>query len=272
MTTPWCVNMAMNDLSTTGNIAQSARTASNNADHAFVLHTYPYRETSLIVEAFTAVHGRVVLVAKGAKRPHGALRGRLQPFQALTLAWFGKAEMKTLKTAEQDRILPQLSGRALLSAFYMNELLLKLTLREDPHEDLFAAYARTVTALAAQAFSSQGARDIATLLRKFEVALLKGLGYALQLEVEADSHVAIDPTREYLYLIERGPVDTRHAAREKLHDDALQLSGKTLIDMARDDYIDPQTQTQSKQLMRKLINHLLGDKTLHTRTLIRELK
>lgn len=254
---------------------KAARPTLGELDRAFVLHTYPYRETSLIVEAFTATHGRLVLVAKGAKRPHGALRGLLHPFQALTLNWFGKAEMKTLKTAEQERILPQLSGASLLSAFYMNELLLKLTQREDPHEALFAAYGYAVGMLADHSATKNGVREIAGILRQFEVVLLKELGYALQLAEEADTHLPLDAGREYVYLVERGPVDARRTAREPdpfIGGDALQLSGKTLIDMANNDYADPQTQSQSKQLMRKLVNHLLGDKVLHTRTLIREMK
>lgn len=241
-------------------------------DRAFVLHTYPYRETSLIVEAFTARHGRVALVAKGAKRPQGAMRGLLNPFQGLALNWFGKSEMKTLKSVDHERIIPQLQGAGLLSAFYMNELLLKLTQREDPHDALFTAYDDAVNALACLPRDAAGVRGIAAVLRRFEVVLLQELGYALQLAVEADSHAPLDPHREYLYLLERGPVPVSRAQREAAHGDVLQLSGKTLVDMGNDDYRDPQTQVQSKQLMRRMINHLLGDKVLHTRNLIRELK
>jgi DNA repair protein RecO (recombination protein O) len=251
---------------------RSTKPVLGETDRAFVLHTYPYRETSLIVEAFTATRGRLVLVAKGAKRPTGAMRGMLHPFQVLTLAWFGRSEMKTLKGAELECILPQLAGPALLSAFYMNELLLKLMHREDPHDALFAAYERAVTALAGLTRGDGMVRDIAGILRRFEVVLVQELGYALQLAQEADSHVPVDPARNYWYQVERGPVDARYVARESNHGDGLQLSGKTLVDMANNDYADPQTQAQSKQLMRRMINHLLGDKVLHTRNLIRELK
>ena len=268
------VNTGMNDLSANGEPAKlprAVRPAMGESDRAFVLHTYPYRETSLIVEAFTGLHGRVVLVAKGAKRPHGAMRGLLSPFQALTLNWFGKSDMKTLKTVEQERILPQLSGSALLSAFYMNELLLKLTHREDPHETLFEAYHDAVSALAALSAGRSGIREIATILRQFEVRLLQELGYALQLTEEADSRAPLDPAVEYVYQAERGPIRCE-MARQSYNDDSLQLTGKTLIDMSNNEYGDPQTQIQAKQLMRKMINHLLGDKILHTRNLMRELK
>ncbi len=264
----------MNDRSTSSDLVKPARIvkpALGESDRAFVLHTYPYRETSLIVEAFTGSHGRVVLVAKGAKRPHGAMRGLLNPFQSLLLTWFGKSEMKTLKTVEQERIVPQLSGSALLSAFYMNELLLKLTHREDPHEALYEAYSDAVTALAALAYGKYGVREIATILRQFEVTLLRELGYALQLLEEADSHLPLDPAQQYIYQAERGPLRCE-MEHQPYHSDALQLAGKTLIDMSNNDYRDPQTQVQAKQLMRKIINHLLGDKILHTRNLIRDLR
>jgi DNA repair protein RecO (recombination protein O) len=237
-----------------------------------VLHTYAYRETSLIVETFTRSHGRVVMVARGAKRPHGALRGRLNPFQGLVFAWFGKSEMKTLKSAEQERILPQLSGAALLSAFYLNELLLKLASREDPHEQLYNAYATTMTSLAMLPINQRSVREIAPILRVFEVTLLQELGYALQLNVEANSHVPIMAERNYLYFVERGPLNLASVAQQSGTLDGLPLRGKTLLDMERCDYSDPQTQAQSKQLMRMMINHLLGEKILHTRQLMREMR
>ena len=265
----------MNDLSQrpdglTG--AKQARQLSGQSDAGFVLHTYAYRETSAIVEAFTRLHGRVVMVAKGAKRPHGTLRGVLNPFQGLGLAWFGKGEMKTLKSAEQEQILPQLSGAALLSAFYLNELLLKLTHREDPHEYLFDEYARTIALLATLAVGDRTARSIAPILRQFEVTLLQELGYALQLREEVDSHAPIRAKVEYFYLVERGPVLVGSDPRQPRPSNGLQLQGKTLIDMAGSDYRDPQTLLQSKHLMRMMINHLLGDKILHTRQLIREMR
>jgi DNA repair protein RecO (recombination protein O) len=269
----------MNDLSqrppvTKGGAVRSVRGLQSlgQSDAGFVLHTYAYRETSLIVETFTRLHGRVVMVAKGAKRPHGALRGVLNPFQGLALAWFGRSEMKTLKTAEQAQILPQLSGSALLSAFYLNELLLKLASREDPHERLFDTYAATIASLATLPGGGSSTQEIAPILRQFEVALLQELGYALQLREEADSHAPIRAEREYIYLIERGPLALGRVAQQATPGDCLQLQGKTLIDMACSDYRDSRTQSQAKQLMRMMINHLLGEKVLHTRQLIREMR
>src|SRR5512143_20727 len=116
---------------------------------AYVLHTYAYRETSLIVEALTEAHGRVALVARGAKRPRSELRGLLQGFQPLLLSWSGHHELKTLHTAEWRGGLPLIAGSALLCGFYLNELLLKLLPREDPHARLYAMYEAALGELAA---------------------------------------------------------------------------------------------------------------------------
>ncbi len=245
----------------------------------FVLHSYPYLETSLIVETFTRTHGRVVAVAKGAKRPTSAMKSRLNPFQGLLLTWFGKSDLKTLKTVEHAEIYPQLSGAALMSAFYMNELLLKLAQREDAHEALFNAYEDAIVTLAVHADAVTG---IAIALRKFEMSLLSELGYALQLSEEAGTHDAINADERYVYVMERGPISVRNVAKNSRQhtephyqsspSDGLQLSGKTLLDLAAGDFSDPQTQAQAKLLMRRAINQLLGDKPLHTRQLIRDLK
>ena len=116
------------------------------------------------------------------------------------------------------------------------------------------------------------ARVIAPILRQFEVTLLQELGYALQFCEEADSHAPIQGEREYFYFVERGPVLAGSVARQSGFAEGLPLKGKTLTDMACRDYRDPQTQSESKQLMRMMINHLLGDKTLHTRQLMREMR
>ena len=140
-------------------------------DRGYVLHSYPYRETSLILQAWTEKHGRLGLVAKGARRPKSASRAVLVPFQPLALDWFGRGELRTLKTAEPTAAATPLAGEALMSAFYMNELLLKLTTRDDPHERLFAAYDLAITELRALSRSGpapQAAR-LEPILRRFEL-------------------------------------------------------------------------------------------------------
>ncbi|MBL8520697.1 MAG: DNA repair protein RecO [Betaproteobacteria bacterium] len=263
----------MNDLAAgrrAGLVEKPAKSSSQVTDRAFVLHAWPWRETSAIVEAFTPAHGRIGLVAKGAKRPKSAIRGVLQLFQPLHLQWFGRSEMKTLKSAEHDRFLPQMAGPALVSAFYLNELVMKLTHREVPNEGLFEAYAAALEALSAISLERGRRGDVAAVLRRFEVALMRELGYGLRLEQEADSHQPVSAAERYWYVADRGAVRVAHTAMQQ--GDVLELSGKTLVDMADDDYRDPQTLAEAKFLMRHLIGRLLGDKVIFSRTLMREMK
>ena len=225
----------------------------------YVLHSYPYQETSLIIEVFTREFGRVAMVAKGAKRPHSPLRSVLMPFHSLTLDWSGRADLKTLRTAEWRGAFRLLNGRALICGFYLNELLLKLLHRDDAHDALFDAYELTMQAL----FDGN---DHAVVLRCFEKRLLSELGYALLLDREADTLQPLQPQCRYSYIIDRGPV-----ASDTLQN-GLELLGQTLIDMHADNYTSSVTQQQSKSLMRHLIGHYLGNQTLHSRQLLIDLQ
>ena len=229
-------------------------------EFAFVLHSYPFRETSLVLEVFSRQHGRVPLVARGARRPKSALRGLLMSFQPLALSWFGKHELRTLHSAEWQGGQPLLQGTALMCGFYLNELLLNLTARDDPHENLFDYYRETLQRLVQE-------EDHAATLRCFEKHLLQELGYALLLEHEAGSNKAIDAGRDYRYVLERGAVPD-----ERDFSEGLLVAGKTLHDIAVDDYTDVNSARQGKQLMRMLLNHHLGGVVLHTRELIKDLK
>jgi len=227
---------------------------------AFVLHSYPFRETSLILDVFSRSHGRLAIVARGARRPRSALRGVLMNFQPLLLSWFGKGEVRTLHGAEWQGGQPCLQGTALMCGFYLNELLLNLVARDDPHEQLFDYYRATLYRLAHEG-------DHAATLRCFEKHLLQELGYALTLERVAGSDKPVQPEVCYRYVVERGAVPDDGDARS-----GLPVLGKTLLDMAADDYADPVTAQQCKQLMRVLLNHHLGGKALHTRELIKDLQ
>ncbi len=260
-------------------------------DRAYVLHTYAYRETSLILQVWTEKHGRMGLVAKGARRPKSASRSLLVPFQPLEIEWFGRGELRTLKTAEPSAPATPLGGQALLSAFYLNELLLKLTTRDDPHEGLFRAYDEAITALRdlsrvipakagiqAGPPSSRGRQEeIEPVLRRFELALLREIGFALELTREAGTHAPIVAEREYLYVVERGAIPapaltTAGAGPEGRRSDAIRLAGLTLLDLERGRFEDPTTIAQAKALMRLLINHSLDGKELSTRTIVRDLQ
>jgi DNA repair protein RecO (recombination protein O) len=241
-------------------------------DRGYVLHTYPYKETSLILQAWTEKHGRIGIVAKGARRPKSASRSLLLPFQPLVLDWFGRSELKTLKTAEPAGPATPLAGQSLLSAFYLNELLLKLTTREDPHEGLFAAYDEAVGSLRALSrakLASMG-NAIEPVLRRFELRLLQELGYAVELSREAGSHAPIVAEREYLYVVERGPLPAPPEGENRF--DAVRLRGRTLLDLERGQLEDATTVAQAKQLMRLLITHSLNGQELATRAMVRDLQ
>jgi DNA repair protein RecO (recombination protein O) len=232
-----------------------------DGEPAFVLHSYPFRETSLIVEAFSRHHGRVALLARGARRPRSALRGLLMAFQPLELGWAGKGEVLTLMKAEWRGGQPLLQGAALFCGYYLNELLLKLLPREDAHEVLFDRYAVALAALARQVEEAS--------LRGFEADLLRELGYGLNLARDANG-TAIDPAADYRYEIERGAVPAVGAAVGTGVGEAI--AGKTLLDLAERRFDDPQTLAQSKRLMRTLINHYLAGRELSSRTIFRELQ
>jgi DNA repair protein RecO (recombination protein O) len=235
------------------------------ADHepGYVLHTYPYKETSLIVEAFTRGFGRVALLARGARRPRSAMRGVLLSFHPLQLGWSGgvsnEASLGNLIAAEWSGALQPLGGRALMCGFYLNELVLRLLPRDDPHERLFDIYAEALRAL------SQGAAH-ASVLRSFEKRLLAELGYAPLLEHEAASGAPIDPARRYVYEPDRGPMPSKNSSS-----DELSVSGQTLLDVAADEYSRAQTRDEARMLLRALIGQRLHGQTLHTRAVLKEL-
>jgi DNA repair protein RecO (recombination protein O) len=229
-----------------------------NNEPGFVLHTYPFKETSVVAEVFTRSHGRVALIARGARRPASALRGLMQPFTPLLLSWFGKSELKTLHAAEWQGGLVSPQGRALMCGFYLNELLLRLLARGDAHERLYAHYLDTLELLAEEA------GDFERILRRFEKHLLSEIGYGATFDVDADSGAPIEPEVRYIFQPERG-------ALRALGQPGCPVSGQTLLDLAADRFERPATLVEAKVLMRSLINHTLGAKPLYTRQLLREL-
>ena len=225
---------------------------------AFVLHTYPFRETSLIVEVFSRDHGRIALLARGARRPRSSLRGLLLSFQPLELAWAGKGEVRTLMKAEWQGGQPLLTGKALFCGYYLNELLMHLLPREDAHQRLFSVYSETLRRFSGALKESD--------IRCFERAFLQELGYGLTLDTDATG-TPIDTAGYYAYEIEHGPVRLRMPGST-----ALSVSGKTLIDLAHEDFSDPRSLVEAKQLMRALIGHYTGGKGLETRKIFMELQ
>jgi DNA repair protein RecO (recombination protein O) len=227
-----------------------------DGEPAFVLHTRPWRETSLIVDVLSRHHGRVGLVARGARRQTSSLKTRLIPFQPLSLSWFGKNQLRTLHAAEWQGGGMMLRGQALMYGFYLNELLLRLLPEGDAHEGLFDLYAGTLTALNEPC-------DVEPVLRRFELDLLSELGYAQPLGHFAEG-AELEPARRYSFEPGHGVI--------ALQREESGYSGKTLLDLASGDLSDPATLGEGKILMRALLAHYLGDKPLATRQLLIDLQ
>ena len=217
----------------------------------YILHQRAYRDTSLLLEVFTREHGRFGLVARGARAPRSRIRGLLQPFQPLLLSWTGRTELGTLAGVEPDGVPPRLLGRTLYSGFYLNELLMRLLQRLDPHPELFVAYAEALRGL-----QSEPQRP----LRLFEKQFLEALGYGLLLDQEADSGAPVEAEVEYIYALESGPLRSQGAASI-----GLKVSGRSLLSLAAEDLSDAQSLADSKRLMRAALGLYLGDRGLKTR-------
>ena len=230
-----------------------------DAAAAFLLHVHPFSESSLVLDVFSRSHGRLALMARGARRPRSALRGVLIGFQPLELSWFGGGEVKTLAKAEWTGGLPLLAGKCLLLGYYLNELLMKLLPREDAHPALFDAYGQALAALACEGADTG-------VLRNFEKTLLRELGYGLLLDRAADSGQPVRADGWYRYEIERGPIEVK----DRFDGDGA-LSGMTLLALAGGDYTDERTAAESKLLMRQLMNHYLGGQALQSRRIFVEL-
>ena len=244
-----------------GSLRPRRRASELRVDHqpGAVLHTMPWRETSLIVEVFTRDFGRLPLVARGAKRPTSQFRGLLSPFAPLALAWSGRGEIKNLVRVEWIGGTPPLRGQALLSAFYANELLVRLMARADPHERLFDRYLELLRGLAQP-------RHDATL-RTFELELLREVGYAVPLD-QCSSGEPIDAATRYLFRAEAGA--HRFRAGEGDAGD-MTISGATLLAMARGDFDDPRVASEAKLMLRQLIRYHLDGKPLNTRRILLDL-
>lgn len=236
----------------------SARRERVEQEPGFLLHHSPYRESSRLLEVFTREHGRVGLVARGARRA-GAQRAALQPFQALRLSWTLRGELGTLTAVEAEGPYRLLPGRALLSAWYMNELLLRLLARQDPHGDVFAAYAEALEGLA-------GGRRPAPVLRIFEKRLLAGLGYGLQLSVEAETGTALAAEDWYRYDLEHGPVRVATGRQGE-----LVFRGRELLALEAEELSEPEAARAARRLLQAALRPHLGERELQSRRVLRGL-
>ncbi len=225
---------------------------------AYVLHHRPFRDTSQLLDVISREYGKVTLVARGSRAAKSRLRGLLRPFQPLRLSWYVRSDLGTLTGAEIDGAPLALAGDALLSAYYVNELVLNFLHRHDPQPEIFDAYAQAIAALS-------GSDALAANLRVFEMELLRLLGYALNLEHDANLHEPIDATGSYEYRVEQGPV------RVSRSEGPMVFSGERLLAIARGRFDDPGTLRDAGRLLREVIRHHLDGKELKSRKVLLDL-
>ncbi len=223
---------------------------------AFLLHHRPFRDSSRILDVFSRDHGRLSLVARGSRGAKSRLKGILQPFRPLRLSWSIRRDLGTLTGAETAGPPAALTGETLLSAFYLNELLLFFLHRHDPQPEIFALYAATLEALGT---TSVAARE----LRVFEIELLRLLGYALDLGSDADTGESLVDDAQYEYRLERGPVRVRHPDAGR-----VVYSGADLKAVAALELDDPQVLRLASRLLRPVIDHHLGGRELKSRKVL----
>ena len=224
---------------------------------SWVLHSRPFRETSLIVEAFSREFGRMGLVARGGRRPRSALALAARPFRLLLLSWTGRGELATLTAAEnapQQSALALPAGETLFAAMYLNELLLLLTRREDPHPELFDHYSQALAGLCA-------AGPMEPVLRRFELDLLASLGFGLNLRHDVEGRgLATDAA--YCYRMEQGAEALPNGARTG---EAMNFSGAELLGIARGDWDSRDIRRAARRLLGTAIDFYLEGKPLNTR-------
>lgn len=221
---------------------------------AFVLHTRPYRETSLIVEFFSECQGRIAAVARSARGPKSRFRGVLQPFTPLTISWMGKGDLVTLTQAELSGPNLFLNGTALFSGLYLNELLMKCLHPFDAYPQLFTDYQHALTQLQYQ--------PIEPCLRIFEKRLLRYLGFGLQLNRTAQSLQPIKPEQSYLFNPNQGFTPFNHT----LNSQQPVFQGKHLLALYHETLL-PENLKSCKKLLQIALRARLGNKPICSRLL-----
>lgn len=234
---------------------------------AYILHSYPLSETSLVLDVFTREHGRLIVVAKGAKRPYTRWRASIfQTFQTLSLSFSGKGAVRTLLDAEWVGGIPMLQGAALMSGYYMNEWLQRALLQNDAHAGLFDAYQHGLAELSLHAHT---ASEQAQVLRRFELDLLSELGFAPDV-----ASVRVDEPDALFDFEVQGHRWSPVGSEVGLADGraVIRVSGQTILAIRQLDFAVARTQNEARQLFQAMLAQSVLDKPLLTRQLARELK
>lgn len=225
---------------------------------AYILHHRPFSDSSQILDIVTRDHGRIALVARGSRGAKSRLAGVLRPFLPLRVSWVAKSDLGTLIGAEAAGAPAGVMGDAMLSAYYVNELLLNFLHRFDPQPEIFALYKNVLDALVRT-------HSVAASLRSFELELLSLLGYAVNLDHFRDSDEKLEPLQNYEYQMERGPVAVDRP------DGVMIFSGAELSAIARQDFAKDDVLRAANRLLRQVISFHLGGKELKSRKVLKEL-
>ncbi|WP_274571068.1 DNA repair protein RecO [Neisseria leonii] len=236
-----------------------ARSERINQQPAFLLSAAPWRESSLLLEMFSRDYGRVALLARSARRRQSDLRGVLVPFVPVSVSWFGAQEMKTLHRAEWLGGRPQPSGRALFSALYVNELVLRLTAREDAAAPVYHALDTVLQAVCG------GGRHTADL-RLFEWRLLQLLGYAPDLCRDAAGET-VAAGRLYRMAAEQLPQPQEAADT----DNGVVVDGTVLLALQQGKWSDGADLQQALRLTRLFIDYYLPQ-GVHSRRVLQQMR
>ena len=227
-------------------------------ERGFVLHHRPYRNSSQIVECLTADHGRVGLVAQGSRRAANGRRAHLQPFVPLRLSWTRRGDLGRLTDVEPDAADFALCGQALLAGYYVNELVMYLSARGDPNGEVFACYEDCLLALA------RGS-PLARTVRLFELGLLRGLGYGLELERDASTGDPLQPDCRYVFELEHGP------RRADAASDGTAYLGRELMSLHSRSLDDRDSLRAAKRLLGRVLDAYLGQRRLKTRAVLEDI-
>lgn len=224
---------------------------------AYLLHRRAYSNHSLLLECFTPEAGRFPAIARGVKGPKSGKAGLLQPFSPLLIRWSGRGEVKSLSGFEAAGPPLMLTGKRLYCGFYLNELLMRLLQRSDPHPSLFSHYSMTLSELATE-------HPLEPTLRRFEFQLLDELGYRLVLDRNVDDDSPLVAEHRYHYALDRGPVPGHEG-------DPCLIKGSTLLALHDGQTLNPGQLTEARHLSRYVLAYYLGNRPLKSRELFREL-
>lgn len=241
-------------------MSESTNIRHNALSEAYVLHARKYRDTSLILELLTLDEGRISAVARGVRSRNSKVAGHLQPFNRFLVSWFGRGDLKTVKSMDFPFSSREPHGQSLLLGLYVNELLVRLLGKHDAAPGIFHAYGTLLEAMTSNV-------DLQPILRRFELMLLRELGYGITFEVEAGTGEPVSADGLYRY----APDDGFHRVSEP--GSAYRVyRGEQLLRIMDGDFDDAEVNACARHVIRRSFANLLGPRELKSRELFRQIE